>query len=164
MTQGVATDQLALRCRSLTWVRLLPFPSIITPATLSVNLEGRLSVTSQWVPQIDFSTLNFVATMPLEQYNFYGNMTVDGNGGQPYKYNGPSEHVKQVALDVALSNTILPITPPFSNSTWQLTFHGPTLECANVSSGERRDIEKNIAQHASTLVSKLVRATLSWSR
>lgn len=97
----------------------------------------------QHVPQLDFTTLNFVSTIGRVGPTPY----IDGSTIHIYQYNGPSESLKQIAMDVAYQDSILPIRPPSTNSSWDLAFHGPRLTCTNVSSEERLSIEKNIKQY-----------------
>jgi hypothetical protein len=120
--------------------RLIPIASIITPATLSVDLRENIpNSTMQQIPQIDFSNLNFLASMPstvgLNDVSLY------------YTYNGPSQIAKQIAMGVAAQNTILPIAAPFPNSSWVFDFNGPSLKCNPVSPSESLSFQENIAQY-----------------
>lgn len=124
----------------LTYGRLIPIASIITPATLSVDLRENIpNSTMQRIPQIDFSNLNFLASMAssvgVNRLSLY------------YTYNGPNQIAKQIAMGVAAQNAILPIAAPFPNSSWALDFNGPSLKCNPVSSSESLSFQENIAQY-----------------
>jgi hypothetical protein len=124
----------------LMYGRLIPIASIITPATLSVDLRENIpNSTMQQIPQIDFSNLNFLASMP----SAVGNNRIS----LYYTYNGPSQIAKQIAMGVAAQNAILPIAAPFPNSSWALDFNGPSLKCNPVSSSESLSFQENIAQY-----------------
>ena len=118
--------------------RLIPIASIITPATLSVDLSENIAhTTMQQVPRIDFSNLNFLAGM----------MSAGASEGARYIYNGPSQIAKQIAMGVASQNVILPIASRFPNASWELDFSGPSLKCDPVSSSESLSFQENIAQY-----------------
>jgi hypothetical protein len=95
--------------------------------------------TMQQVPQIDFSNLNFLASMPgipgTNDFSLF------------YVYDGPSQIAKQIAMAVAAQNSVLPITAPFPNASWTLDFKGPSLKCNPVSSSESLSFQENIAQY-----------------
>ncbi|KAI1388161.1 uncharacterized protein F4822DRAFT_236310 [Hypoxylon trugodes] len=121
-------------------VWLIPIASIITPATLSVALRENITDTStQHIPQIDFFNLNFVAGMPA---------TVGENRlSMYYTYTGPSQIAKQIAMSVAAQKAMLPINPPFPNSTWSLDFHGPSLKCDPLDSSQNIRFQQNVANY-----------------
>ncbi|KAI9699475.1 MAG: hypothetical protein M1836_003086 [Candelina mexicana] len=137
-------------------VWLIPIASIITPATLSVSLrENVANSTMQQVPQIDFSNLNFLAGMPS---------TVRVNGiSLFYTYNGVSQLAKKIAMGVAAQNAILPISAPFPNSSWALSFSGASLKCNPVSSSDSLNFQANIAQYVKNPANCNTAATyLAW--
>jgi hypothetical protein len=76
---------------------------------------------------------------------------VPGNIGQQYTsmwfYMGPSYAVNRVAVTVGTQGGILPVIPPSQNSTWNVTFYGPSIRCGNVSSSLHDAITLNIAQY-----------------
>ena len=92
----------------------------------------------QQIPQIDFSNLNFLASMPS---------SVDYNRvSLIYTYSGPSQIAKQIAMGVVAQSAILPIAAPFPNSSWALDFNGPSLKCNVISDSESLNFQQNIAQ------------------
>lgn len=107
---------------------LLPLASIITPATLSVKASEALTTTMAKVPQFDFVSLNFNA-----------GLTYSGN----YSYMGPGNLVQRIATAVSVSGEISSIQAPALNSSWELDFYGPSLECNHVTGQERTDIWNN---------------------
>ncbi|USP72759.1 hypothetical protein yc1106_00033 [Curvularia clavata] len=131
-----------------TW--LIPIASIITPATLSVALrENIANITSQFVPLIDFDNLNFVAGMPA----------FDGvNSLSPYYvYNGPSQIIQQIATAVAAQDSILAIKPPHPNSTWNIEFYGPALECEVLQSNTSFRAEHNASDQNHRFLQNMAR-------
>lgn len=131
--------------------RLMPLPSIITPATLSVAIDFP-PPTFMNVPNVGFSSLNLAA--PLVGWG----PTSWGEGSKPgihYLYAGPSFTVKRITGAVAAQGSILPVPAPSVNSTWDLDFDGPSLHCSPVDSDFRRAALDNIlnytfARHTST--------------
>jgi hypothetical protein len=65
---------------------------------------------------------------------------------QSYVYSGPNVEVLKVATAVSVEGTILPITPPASNSSWTLDFFGPSLVCKPMESSVRLEVEQNVAE------------------
>lgn len=62
-----------------------------------------------------------------------------------YLCQGPSRAIENVALAVGTNGNILPITPPDINSTWQLDFSGPAIQCANLQAQDRATVMQNVA-------------------
>ena len=126
---------------NLTSIRLIPIASIVPPATLSVDLRENIprSITQE-IPWIDFSNLNYLASMPSSR-------TTDSEGCTAFSYNGPSQTLKQIAMGVVAQTSILPIEPPFPNSSWTLDFKGPSLKCSPTSSSQSLSFQRNIAQY-----------------
>ncbi|KAK4574991.1 hypothetical protein LTR86_000841 [Recurvomyces mirabilis] len=119
---------------------LLPIVPIVTPATLNVL---RLPVTptpstEMVVPMLDFRSLAFSATIAG---------TSTSNGSIVYDYNGPSLAVQQVTGAAVLQGSILPIHAPSANSSWNVDFPGPALQCSNLTGNAKALIESNIAEH-----------------
>lgn len=116
--------------------RLIPIASIITPATLSVaGGLGAAKVEPRSVPSLDFQNLNFVAGMP-GSYN--------SPGWNTYEYTGPSALARQIAMQVGVQGTVLPITAPAPNSSWDLTFRAPSIRCEDVAKDRHLAIEQSI--------------------
>lgn len=123
--------------------RLLPFASIITPATLSVGIAFPPPLYMN-VPNIEFSSLNLAA--PMVEYGTTGS----ANGAKPafsYMYAGPSRTVQRITDAVAAQGAMLPVAAPSVNSTWDLEFIGPSLHCTPVSSGFRNEVLDNILNY-----------------
>ncbi|KAK3636944.1 hypothetical protein LTR56_012604 [Elasticomyces elasticus] len=125
---------------ALIW--LMPIAAIIAPATLSVSLaQAPPNVTMQRVPTIEFSNLNFLAGMPsvlgTNRISLY------------FPYNGPSQEVKRIAMAVAAQNAILPVPAPSLNSSWEVVFRGPRLQCNDAPASTRLKLQQNIAEYIS---------------
>lgn len=123
--------------------RLMPIASIVTPATLSVSIDFP-PPTYMNVPNVEFSSLNLVA--PLASYGTTGS----GDAKETpfaYMYAGPSLTVQRIANAVAAQGSILPVTAPSVNSTWDLAFDGPSLHCHPVSLNFRQAALDNILNY-----------------
>ncbi|KAI0450081.1 hypothetical protein F5B21DRAFT_508512 [Xylaria acuta] len=126
---------------------LLPLAFVIPPGTLSVVLVSDRRSVIQDVPNVDFTSFNYVAGMP-----FVGE-TPDGNGNLfgIYEYNGPSVGVEKVAIAVAAQGAILPIDAPAVNASWALDFYGPSLSCGAMNDSVWNQVELNIVRWLSSV-------------
>ncbi|KAI0521717.1 hypothetical protein F5B22DRAFT_662048 [Xylaria bambusicola] len=88
------------------------------------------------VPNVDFTSFNYVAGIP-----FY---TIWDSGIPQFLYNGLSVEVEKVAIAVAAQGSILPIKPPAENSSWAIDFYGPSLNCGTMDDSVRSHVEPNI--------------------
>ncbi|RWA04972.1 hypothetical protein EKO27_g10136 [Xylaria grammica] len=120
------------------WQKLLPIAFVIPPGTLSVVLVSGSRTVIQNVPNVDFTSFNYVAGIPF--YTFW-----DSNIPQ-FLYNGLSVEVEKVAVAVAAQGAILPIAPPAENSSWALDFYGPSLNCGTMKDSVRSQVEPNIVE------------------
>lgn len=102
-----------------------------------------ISSATQTVPNVDFTSLNYLAGMPPSANIWYDS---EDEGYSEYFYNGPSIEVQKIAAAVAAWGDILPIQPPAANSSWTLDFYGPSLSCESMEDTFRNDVEKNIAK------------------
>ncbi|KAI1302216.1 hypothetical protein F5Y03DRAFT_362063 [Xylaria venustula] len=116
---------------------LLPIPFVIPPSTLSVVLVAENSSAMRDVPNVDFTSFNYVAGVPF---------TATTAEAFEYLYGGPSVAVEKVAVAVAAQGAILPIAPPAENSSWSLDFYGPSLSCGAMEDSLRSQVEPNIVQ------------------
>ncbi|BCR91321.1 uncharacterized protein ACHE_70164A [Aspergillus chevalieri] len=112
---------------------LLPVASIITPATLNVHMASFANSTSTKVPRVDFANINF-SNLKL----------INGSGTDALHYSDSTPEVQQIVYSTAMQKTVLPITPPFSNSSWVLDFSGPALGCEHADDKLRRDVMENV--------------------
>jgi len=142
---------------TLTQARLLPIASIFAPGALSVASILDSSVSMEHVPQIDFSNFNFLAGMSA----FALRTGVDYEEST-YAYYGPSLTLKRIALTVAMEQNILPIIPPYSNSSWTTVFNGPSLKCEAVDSEMMSHFQKNVALHMNKTDCYLPPTFLAW--
>jgi hypothetical protein len=117
-----------------------------------------LKITLQNVPSLDFSSLGLVGSMP----SYASSNTVS----LFYTYNGPSQPAKKIAVAVAAGGFILPINAPFlehaPNSSWSLDFFAPSLQCDDVSEGQRLAFERNIASYIGTAGCHTAAPYLAW--
>ena len=116
--------------------------------------ESSPSITSQRVPEIDFSSLNLVNGLSVQRFA--------DNPSYYYTYNGPSEIAQRIACDTAVQGVIQPIIPPFPNSSWESTFLGPTLQRSDVPESLRLGFQENIAQYLRNVSCLTPPAYLAW--
>ncbi|KAI1129960.1 hypothetical protein F5Y10DRAFT_290393 [Nemania abortiva] len=124
---------------------LLPIAFTIPPASLSVVVSPMSTIEKKTVPNFDFASLRYVGSMHETIQQFYNASSTQIYTEHTYYYTGPSSDVHKVADLVARSGTILPITPPAANSSWQLDFYGPSLSCYPMDRETRFQVESNIA-------------------
>ena len=95
------------------------------------------------VPNIGFLNLNYVGSM--NPPDFSGVSGSPMNLSVSYSYTGPSRDVVDIVQAVSASGRIQSIDPPRANTSWELDFHGPALQCANVTAPARLEVLWNIA-------------------
>ncbi|EHK24942.1 uncharacterized protein TRIVIDRAFT_31057 [Trichoderma virens Gv29-8] len=97
----------------------IPLAAVITPGTLIV-VPTTLSTSKSFpVPAVNFSQVQ-----PL--YDYYS--SVVGNDGQSTS-NGITPYLSRLISSTATSSQILPMNIALANSTYNLTFHGPSFRC-----------------------------------
>lgn len=120
---------------------LIPIPTIITPATLSIQSAPTQPKPSAMmpVPQSDFVNLNFANMANVE----FGPLSDEPSN--QFEYQGPSQLVQRVAAATAAQGEILAILPPMSalNASWSLEFWGPSIRCNDVAEPNRSQILNN---------------------
>ncbi|PTB70916.1 hypothetical protein BBK36DRAFT_1108252 [Trichoderma citrinoviride] len=94
----------------------LPIIAVFTPAALTVQPSQQLN-RSTHIERLP--TINTTSPYPFAQW---GN---EGGGG----YVAPSVAVARLVSSVASQGTILPIQAPHLNSSYALSFYGPSLSC-----------------------------------
>ena len=98
------------------------------------------------VPSVAYTSANMltVSTFSADQSSpQYRNQSYTAN----YDYQGPSDVVKFLAINMGTQGAMLPVTPPAPNSHWNITFFGPSIRCRNVSDGLRNAISLDIASY-----------------
>ena len=105
-----------VRYLSLHAYRALPIIAVFTPAALTVQPSQQLneSVLVQHLP-----TINTTSPYPFAQW---GN---EGGAG----YVAPSVAVARLVSSVASQGSVLAIEAPHPNSSYSLSFYGPSLSC-----------------------------------
>lgn len=125
----------------------MPIASIITPATLSVRTARVLPapVSSVQVPNVDFRSTSYLAQMPSTWVPRAENYT----GPQPFyfDYDGPSDDLLRLTNAVTSNGNIMPVTPPGVNASWQLEFHGPSMECSLVDDAAQVNFRTDLAEY-----------------
>ncbi|KAJ5494704.1 hypothetical protein N7463_010791 [Penicillium fimorum] len=118
---------------------LLPTTSIISPATLSVQLTSFDEYALKRIPRVDFTSANFASLTSLVIPDATHINWTTG-------YGGPSSETQRVVNSVAAQGTILQIEPPAANSSWSVKFYGPTIVCDKVNQTLATYITQNVAQ------------------
>ncbi|KAI0206812.1 hypothetical protein F4808DRAFT_454730 [Astrocystis sublimbata] len=126
---------------------LFPIAFIVPPSTLIASLAVKSTSTLQDVPNFDFSSLRYVASIPQKASEFIRQYKDDTfEWYTEYSYNGPNKEVKGIATATAVGGSILPITPTAANSSWELDFYGPSVRCSKVGKPIQLRFEKDIAR------------------
>lgn len=106
------------------------------------------------VPQLDFTSLDFVAQVP--------GVDIQEDDTTRYMSTGPSQPVQNLATAVFGLGQLLPITPPAPNTSWTLDFWGPALRCSDVEDPDRNAIWTNVwNSHTSNYVGSIL--FLAWA-
>lgn len=122
------------------------------------------------VPNVDFSSTNFVWPMPpggrnTTQHLVNSNEFETANMNMTeFCYAGPSIEVSKVAAAVGIQGRISQIDPPSSNSSWTTKFWGPAMSCENATSSEWDQIFFNYFQFLNQSMDTCTQAFsyLSW--
>lgn len=80
---------------------------------------------------------------------------VDEYGSQdpnikPYLFLGPRTIISRLSAATATSGRILPIVPPFVNSTYDIQFYGPKVSCSEANSTISTIVDKFVASEMSS--------------
>ncbi|KAL1883561.1 hypothetical protein Plec18167_002567 [Paecilomyces lecythidis] len=100
------------------------------------------------VPQINFTSLDFSHVVQETQ--------------GPIDYLSAQDSVRRVAQVAASEGEIIPISSPDANSSWLVSFHGPSLSCNPVNDSLRDDIAQNILQTSKRQMG-VTYAYMSWT-
>ncbi|KAJ5158985.1 uncharacterized protein N7500_008636 [Penicillium coprophilum] len=97
---------------------LIPLTSVITPATLSINLLTTTNVTQMRVP-----TVNFVDSFWLPWATFEGAGFIAA----------PAPGINRLFTATYSSSEVVPFSAPSPNSSYTLDFWGPSYKCQRLS-------------------------------
>lgn len=86
----------------------------------------------QYVPQVDFTSLNFAL------------VATDDAATPALIYQGPQVAVQKAVILALTDGEIQPISPPNTNSSWELDFHAPAITCQAVNASLQQEITENI--------------------
>ena len=119
--------------------RCLPIASLVTPATLSVELIPRKSSVMADVPLLHISDAN--------QAHRYAYTFPSHNKTDPKSqtFMRPRTVLTRLAVAAATSAQVLRITPPFANASYRVQFFGPIVKCGDANMTVARQIQ-NVAQ------------------
>jgi len=108
--------------------RCLQVPSLITPATLFVVPSISSVSVNASVPSLDITNSSeahrFAYFTPL-------NTTISNADPNSYIFDGPRSILTRLSTATASYGQILPISPPFSDSSYSLSFAGPYVNCTS---------------------------------
>ena len=95
--------------------RLLPLIAIITPSTLTTRISNNMELEFHdlMVPQINWTYSNFISY-----------------AGAGF-YQGPSADTTRIGKAVSALGSMLTMQPFVNNSTYQLQFYAPAVQCLN---------------------------------
>ncbi|OWP07419.1 hypothetical protein B2J93_6198 [Marssonina coronariae] len=110
-------------------LRCLQLPSLITPATLGVIPGAVVDYVPTNVSSLLISTNN---TNQYTRFEYSAPLlpdTVEGVNDTNNFFVGPRTIISRLSSAAAATGSILPITPPYTNSSYSLQFYGPTVKC-----------------------------------
>ncbi|KAG9238932.1 hypothetical protein BJ875DRAFT_415061 [Amylocarpus encephaloides] len=125
----------------------MPIPSLFTPGTLLVVPKDARSPAIQPVRVLNISD-------PAAA-NFY-TYSVSANGshelsGESMMFLGPRTIIKRLAVAAASTGEILPISPPYVNSSYNIQFYGPTVECKSANARTSAMIASRVKEQMQTM-------------
>lgn len=85
----------------------------------------------RYVPNLDFRSLAFAEDLRAVYPSVYG-------------YSGPSHPVSNIAGAAMANGAILPIGPLAGNSSWAITFFGPSIKCDPVNDTMHRSVREDM--------------------
>jgi hypothetical protein len=107
--------------------RCLPLSSLVTPATLFVLPSVHISWTNAQVRSLDMYSSN-------QTTRFTYSVQSNSSGSESEQFLGPRTIISRLSTATATQGQILPISPPFPNSTYALEFYGPAVQCREANS------------------------------
>ncbi|KXH50910.1 hypothetical protein CNYM01_03364 [Colletotrichum nymphaeae SA-01] len=116
---------------------LLPFATLLTPATLTVKADVARGTIVGPIPSINFTSEAFVRLT---------------DGTRTTTYSGPSDGVRRAALSSLISGTITPMASTYNNASWSLNFEAPALRCSALSADNelRINVTKSVTERCSS--------------
>ncbi|KAI1070524.1 hypothetical protein LB507_006778 [Fusarium sp. FIESC RH6] len=113
---SVRTNQNAFSCVTIAVVIwCIPLCAIAPPASLTVGAFTSEETIKGDVPYIDWAKFAWVPT-----------------GGSGMGFKDTTSETYRTVIASLYTNTILPMTPKYQNSSYSLTFDGPRLRCGDV--------------------------------
>lgn len=134
-------------------MRLVPISSLIAPATLSVKPIMRNATVMANVPSPRISD--------GQQFYRFAFCVQDEEAGTEI-YLRPRTILTQISVATATSGQILPIRPPFTNSSYQIQFFGPTVKCGDTNTTISHAIDTIKEQKNHTSASSFVEVSSSY--
>ena len=97
------------------------------------------------IPGVAYTSANMFTVLttgsgntPSHNYNLWSTASLI--------YQGPIDAIKMLAIALSSQGAVLPVIPPAPDSTWNVTFFGPSMRCKNVSGSLRNAISLDIAR------------------
>ncbi|KXT02828.1 hypothetical protein AC578_5395 [Pseudocercospora eumusae] len=121
---------------------LLPLAAVFAPAALSVSFDliQPSMVSLLRVPQPPFESI----ALSIFEVTPGADTPTAQEADIPINMAGPSEETARIANAVASGGTILPIQPPGSNASWQISLEAPRISCNDIQDEEIHRISENI--------------------
>jgi hypothetical protein len=122
----------------------MPIPSLFTPATLYVNP----SITTE--PKTAAVRVPVIANSSYANYFVY---SAPSNGPKStpdqllsQMFLGPRTILERLSVATASGGEILPIVPPYINSSYQIQFNGPMVNCSEANVTQQTAIAKLVSK------------------
>ncbi|KAK1546132.1 hypothetical protein CPAR01_00099 [Colletotrichum paranaense] len=115
---------------------LLPFATLLTPATLTVKAAVARGIIVGPISSISFTSEAFARLT---------------DGTRTTTYSGPSDGVRRAAISSLISGTIIPMASIYGNASWNLDFEGPALQCSALDADDelRINVTKSATERCS---------------
>ncbi|KAI9789350.1 MAG: hypothetical protein M1816_006239 [Peltula sp. TS41687] len=128
----------------ITWC--IPLAAVFTPGTIQVQPDVSYQNNTLLKPaqpqQSWHATQNYAAT----QIDYTALQAVDNITYGDVINNGPSGNLYSVALGSVTRRDVLSIPPPSLNSSYDLSFFGPSLSCDNMSANQFSTFNASLAK------------------
>ncbi|KAF7543124.1 hypothetical protein G7Z17_g10997 [Cylindrodendrum hubeiense] len=122
---------------------LLQLAPLITPSALTITTAWLNTTETSSVPQIDFTSMNF-ASLSWTYSDLYRAMDRTEWQTTELIYDKPQYAVQKAVQGSLISNEILSISAPSTNSSWNLDFHGPALKCTALTDDSKQGLRTRI--------------------
>lgn len=131
----------------LTADRLLPLSAVLSPGTL--NIQSRIQYQNNTMLKPAQPQQSWYGTQGFASCQLGPLTSVSMENSSSYREaecSSPSADLYSVTLSSVAQRGIIDITPPDQNSSYQLSFFGPALNCSEASGAETLAVNASVAQ------------------